>query len=228
MSGVEIRDKRFESVVGPFGRVRAAGHRLHLHRRAAVARAREVSALQRHAGRPSAPLERERRRHHLPQALQQIERPRLGQPGPPDRLRARLEPPHAHRGRRHDHRARQPLRRQGAQQPQRRRREERRRHLLLRSDLRPQGALRRAARAAAGLPRRLSPVRRTASTLTLLADDFGQPNGLCFSLDEKMLFVNDTDQPAHPRLRREGRRHARQQPHLGARRSGRAPARPMA
>ena len=30
-------------------------------------------------------------------------------------------------------------------------------------------------------------------TLDLLADDFGQPNGLCFSLDEKRLFVNDTE-----------------------------------
>ena len=29
--------------------------------------------------------------------------------------------------------------------------------------------------------------------IALLADDFGQPNGLCFSLDEKKLFVNDTD-----------------------------------
>jgi gluconolactonase len=29
--------------------------------------------------------------------------------------------------------------------------------------------------------------------LTLLADDFGQPNGLCFSADEKRLFVNDTE-----------------------------------
>lgn len=29
--------------------------------------------------------------------------------------------------------------------------------------------------------------------LTLLADDFAQPNGLCFSLDEALLFVNDTD-----------------------------------
>ena len=29
--------------------------------------------------------------------------------------------------------------------------------------------------------------------LTLLANDFGQPNGLCFSLDEKRLFVNDTE-----------------------------------
>ena len=29
--------------------------------------------------------------------------------------------------------------------------------------------------------------------LTLLADDFGQPNGLCFALDEERLFVNDTE-----------------------------------
>jgi gluconolactonase len=29
--------------------------------------------------------------------------------------------------------------------------------------------------------------------LSLLADDFLKPNGLCFSLDEKHLFVNDTD-----------------------------------
>ncbi|HXO86055.1 MAG TPA: SMP-30/gluconolactonase/LRE family protein [Gemmatimonadales bacterium] len=29
--------------------------------------------------------------------------------------------------------------------------------------------------------------------LTLLAADFGQPNGLCFSRDERLLFVNDTD-----------------------------------
>jgi gluconolactonase len=28
--------------------------------------------------------------------------------------------------------------------------------------------------------------------ITLLADDFAQPNGLCFSPDEKQLFVNDT------------------------------------
>ena len=29
--------------------------------------------------------------------------------------------------------------------------------------------------------------------LTLLAEDFAQPNGLCFSLDEQQLFVNDTE-----------------------------------
>ncbi len=31
------------------------------------------------------------------------------------------------------------------------------------------------------------------SRLTLLVSDFGQPNGLCFSLDESRLFVNDTE-----------------------------------
>jgi len=31
------------------------------------------------------------------------------------------------------------------------------------------------------------------SGLTLLVDDFAQPNGLCFSRDEQRLFVNDTD-----------------------------------
>lgn len=29
--------------------------------------------------------------------------------------------------------------------------------------------------------------------LTLLADDFAQPNGLCFSADERLLYVNDTE-----------------------------------
>jgi gluconolactonase len=33
----------------------------------------------------------------------------------------------------------------------------------------------------------------------LLADDFGQPNGLCFSIDELLLYVNDTEK-AHIRV----------------------------
>jgi gluconolactonase len=33
----------------------------------------------------------------------------------------------------------------------------------------------------------------------LLVDDFGQPNGLCFSTDESLLYVNDTDK-AHIRV----------------------------
>lgn len=36
---------------------------------------------------------------------------------------------------------------------------------------------------------RISP---DGTDLKLLADDFEQPNGLCFSLDEKRLFINDT------------------------------------
>lgn len=31
------------------------------------------------------------------------------------------------------------------------------------------------------------------NTITQLADDFAQPNGLCFSLDHKTLYVNDTE-----------------------------------
>ena len=30
-------------------------------------------------------------------------------------------------------------------------------------------------------------------SLDLLVDDFSKPNGLCFSLDEKQLFINDTN-----------------------------------
>jgi gluconolactonase len=37
---------------------------------------------------------------------------------------------------------------------------------------------------------RLDPESRE---LTLLTDDFSKPNGLCFSLDESLLFINDTD-----------------------------------
>jgi gluconolactonase len=37
---------------------------------------------------------------------------------------------------------------------------------------------------------RLSP---DGKTLALLASDFGQPNGVCFSPDERTLFVNDTE-----------------------------------
>ncbi|MBA3479728.1 MAG: SMP-30/gluconolactonase/LRE family protein [Lautropia sp.] len=39
----------------------------------------------------------------------------------------------------------------------------------------------------------------TPHSLSLLADDFGQPNGLCFSADAKRLFVNDTER-AHIRV----------------------------
>ena len=52
--------------------------------------------------------------------------------------------------------------------------------------------------------------------LTLLADDFGQPNGLCFSRDEAPAVRQRHRAPAHPRVRREGRRHAVGEPRVGA------------
>jgi gluconolactonase len=42
-------------------------------------------------------------------------------------------------------------------------------------------------------------VEPDTGALTLLADDFAQPNGLCFSADESRLFVNDTER-GHIRL----------------------------
>jgi gluconolactonase len=43
--------------------------------------------------------------------------------------------------------------------------------------------------------------------LELLVDDFGQPNGLCFSTDESLLYINDTDH-AHIRVFDVGEDHA--------------------
>ena len=56
-------------------------------------------------------------------------------------------------------------------------------------------------------------------TLHCEANDFDQPNGLCFSPDERILYVNDTDACAHPRIRRGRRRIAGRQP--GVRRTHR-------
>ena len=134
-----------------------------------------------------------RRRRDVPQALRAVERPRLGPPGPAARLRARDQPRHPHRGRRQHHRARQPLRGQGAEQPERHRGEAGRRRST--SPIRPT-----AASEYYGVPRPLQldfrgvyRVEPPTASSTLLADDFGQPNGLCFSRDERRLFVNDTE-----------------------------------
>ena len=89
-------------------------------------------------------------------------------------------------------RAGKPPRRQGAQQPQ---------DVVVRSD----GAIyfsdpTYGRNKYYGKPRPLQldfrgvyRVAPDSKTLTLMADDFGQPNGLCFSPDERWLYVNDTD-----------------------------------
>ena len=51
--------------------------------------------------------------------------------------------------------------------------------------------LRRSPQAGPGLPWRV-PRQPDGAAIRLLADDFAQPNGLCFSIDERHLFVNDT------------------------------------
>ena len=38
------------------------------------------------------------------------------------------------------------------------------------------------------------------NSLTLVADDFNRPNGLCFSPDESLLYINDTPESPHSRL----------------------------
>ena len=81
----------------------------------------------------------------------------------------------------------------GAEQPERRRREERRQHLLHRPHLWPHAVLRRRARTRSSASAACTASTPTAQRITLLADDFAQPNGLCFSADERRLFVNDTE-----------------------------------
>ena len=70
-----------------------------------------------------------------------------------------------------------------------------------------------ACRASASSARRISISRactasRRTAQLHLEAADFGQPNGLCFSPDEKSAVRERHDARAHPRVRR-GRRTAR-------------------
>ena len=81
------------------------------------------------------------------------------------------------------------------QQPQRRRRAgARRQHLLHRSRLRP---LERLDRLQARFVRDFKGVYRVPPgggdvELVVAADEFEQPNGLCFSPDESLLYVNDS------------------------------------
>ena len=49
------------------------------------------------------------------------------------------------------------------------------------------------ARARARHLRRLHAARRRRRAASSLVDDFEMPNGLCFSPDESILYINDTD-----------------------------------
>jgi hypothetical protein len=64
MSGVEIRDQRFATLVGRLAHVRETPQRLHFHGRRAVAPPRPLPVVQRYAGRSFAPLEPTARRRY--------------------------------------------------------------------------------------------------------------------------------------------------------------------
>ena len=94
------------------------------------------------------------------------------------------------------------LRRQAAQQPQRRRRALGRRRLLHRPVVRHRGLLRGLrGRAASSTTATSSASTRSTGTVSIVADDFDRPNGLAFSLDERLLYVSDTGaSPKHMRV----------------------------
>ena len=153
---------------------------------------RRLAAVLGHAGRHAPALDAVRRRRGGRAPVQQGQRPELRPRGSPADLRALHEQPDPRRGRRLAHGARLALAGQGAQQPERRRR--RLRTARSSSPIRPTAA----GRASASSASRSSTSRAsTASTpdgeLSLLVDDFQKPNGLCFSPDEKTLWINDTD-----------------------------------
>ena len=78
----------------------------------------------------------------------------------------------------------------------------RRLDLLLRPVVRAHARLRHRARAGAGLPGRLpDPARRRPDDVQLVVDrtTSRMPNGLCFSPDESLLYINDTPR-AHIRV----------------------------
>ena len=121
--------------------------------------------------------------------------------GPAGQLRARQPPRHPHRARRHDHRARRRVRGQAPQQPQRRRRALRRRGLLHATP--PTASTswyegHKAEREYGGCyVFRIDPI---TGALSVVADDFDRPNGLAFSLDERLLYVSDTGAPSNMRV----------------------------
>ena len=176
------------------GRGRSGCDRLRLHRRADLASARAAPDVQRHPRQPDAPVDAggsawsvSASRRTWPTATPTTAR---GGMLSCEHATSRVTRTEAdgtitvlathYRGK-------------ATQQPQRHRREERRVDLLHRSHVRTHALLRRRARAGARFPRRLSDGRGRLRNSPLLADDFAQPNGLCFSRDERRLFVNDTE-----------------------------------
>ena len=177
----------------PVGAGRPGRHRLQVHGRPDLAPERSLSAVLRHARRRAPALGRRARRR-------EVMRPSNKCNGMTydaelnlivcEHATSSLDPRTARRAARG---ARLAFREAGAEQPERRLRPFRRRDLFQRSLVRAHARLWRRAAAAARFPGRLSrPARRWPAELLVDRHLFDQPNGLCFSPDERVLYVNDT------------------------------------
>ncbi len=146
-------------------------------------------------------------RQRLPPAIDELERQHHRSRGTPDHLRAFRPARHADRTRRLDHHHRRQVQRQEAELAERRGGRRRRYDLVLRSSLRHRRLSTRASRPTPSRTRRTSTgsIRRSGD-IKVVVDDFVEPNGLCFSPDEKKLYICDTgftdgpDNPSHIRV----------------------------
>ena len=225
---VSIRDPRFTGVVGPASSS-SSSRPASSSPRAALAPAGSSTCSC--SDMPGDHLRRwsaARRRHHLPQALQQVQRAHVGPPGPPARLRARLEPGDAHRARRAHRAARHALRGQAAQQPQRHRL--RGRTAASTSAIRPTAAPSSTASSASrSWPSRAcirvgaDPKSPGAARRRL------RPAQRALLLPRRPAALRQRHRPqAHPRLRRDGRRRRSPAAGSGRRRRAKGRARPTA
>ena len=195
-------------------RIRASGGRLSVHRGTAVGSAPAAPAVQRHSGQRDHPVEPRGGHPCGPRAERHGERPGVGPAWTPAVLRTRHQSRDPHRIGRRDHGDRKRVRGQGAQQSQRHCREARRRYLFHRPDLRPNGVLRRGARAGARLPGRVP--RRARRRAHHASRRRLWPTERTLLLSRRAPPVRQRHRAhACPRLRRGGRRHAEQRSHLG-------------
>ena len=174
---------------------RAGRHRVHVHggadlerRRAAASSSATCRATCGGAGPRSGVRE-------VMNPSQQVQRADLRRRGQPARLRARHELARARAARRHARDARHALPGQGAELPERRHRRARTGRST--SPTPATGAcpvFGDRARAASSASRASTDRARAAASPSSWSaeDEFEQPNGLCFSPDESLLYINDT------------------------------------
>ena len=219
VSGIDAKSDAIYELVEEGSARRAARDRIHVHRGADLAPDGAVPPLLGHAGRhppqgtrPDGTVTEVRNPSNKCNGMTLRRRPE------PARLRARDQLARARARRRRARDARVPLRGQVAEQPERR-------HASAptarsTSPTRGTGACPASgsSASASSAGRASSGSRRAAAGELELVVGAGRvtsmPNGLCFSPDESLLYINDTPRRVHQGLRRQRRRHARERPHV--------------